>query len=648
MTIVLFLFFGLQTESLDELFRQLSGGSPESRAGIRRMIITRAGARQAVEKRLKTESDMALREQLRLVLREMDKEEERRRLQQALADATARGYRALVERATSDDPKEVLELVDDVLPGYFADPTKAEFRIVLRSILSRPEAGGEWDAVRIRCLSLLRRGEPDDESVKLAQAQLNSRNAQVQIEALRALQTFEAAGAVPDIALLLTDGRAPLRLEALVTLRILRGAAAADAVASLLSDPEPRIRQEAAAALGHFGAKKHAGAIADRLGDGIAEVRSACLAALGVLKAAEFLARIEAALEDPVAAVQSEAVKALAELGSRASAAKIATLLKHERLREVCLEALGVLGDASTAAAIVEQLKDAHPRVRAAAISALARLGARGHAERIVESLEDPDPWVRREAIIALCQLKASDGLKEVVRLLKADRDPMVLIAAIRSLGELGARDLAAEATPFTRGDLILERLQDPAVNATWSDLIRATAVDTLGKLRATGEAEAVLALVEERSVMVRRAVGRSLAKVCGTSKKEALIALLSDPEPAVAFEAALALGELYAPKLHEKLTANFELVQPRDSVPNILAAARATLGVTFESREILLAGIQVTLPAPATLEALFYAVASERRHDLGVVLAESRGVIRLSPLNLAVRELTEWLRGLK
>lgn len=646
MSVLFFLLLGIQ--DAQELIGRLNQGTEEAKALIRRQLILLPGAKEAIEDRLKHEMDIPLRDQLRLALTELDKEHDKQKLQKGLAEATAKSYRPLADRALSDDPKEVLRLLSDILPGYFSDPSREEFRIVVRAVLARPEAGGEWDTVRTRCVALLRRGPAEEESIQVVMAQLNSRSVELKIETLRAIQSLNATAAVPDVALQLTDSHDSLRLEALVTLRILRAKATGEAVAALLTDPSSAVRTEAAAALGQFGATTYARGVADLLADKVPAVQLAAMNALGQMKAKEFIPKIVERLDDPSRDVQLQAVRTLADLEATGHIDKISDLLKHEKLREACIETLGRLGNSQTATLIASHLTDADARVRIAGLSALARLAAKDQADAVAQRMSDTDPWVRREAINVLTQFRSTAHVKAIGDRLR-DADPLVLMAVMRSLAELGAREFAAEVFQLTRPEAVSASLKDPAVNAAWNELIRAMAVETVGRLRPVALSEGIAALAKDPSHRVRKNAARALIRTSGTAHKKTLIDLLNDKERSVVFETIMAITELSAPRLSDEVsTRTFTLETLRDSAPRLLAAAQKALSLPIETRELILDPIEVTAPSPATLETLLHSVASERRYDLGVLMSDTRKAVILTRQEDAVRELTDWLNSIK
>ncbi len=132
-------------------------------------------------------------------------------------------------------------------------------------------------------------------------------------------------------------------------------------------------------------------------------------------------------------------------------------------------------------------LADPEPEVRASALGALVRMGAATAADA-ARGLADPDPGARRYA----CELGASLS-GAVFRGLLGDPDDMVVEAACFAVGEV--RDLDAVTS-----------LVDIA-SAHADALCRESAVAALGAIGAERGLPAILAALEDKPQIRRRAV---------------------------------------------------------------------------------------------------------------------------------------------
>ena len=163
--------------------------------------------------------------------------------------------------------------------------------------------------------------------------------------------------------------------------------------------------------------------------------------------------------------------------------------------------AAGYRGELGEAAGL---LADPDPTVRAAAVGALARLGGL-EGRRLEEALADPGPGVRRRACEEVGRglvRKGEDGGEpaaasgETVKLLAAaldDDDPAVVEAASWALGEAGAP-----------AGWVVPRLAVLAATAT--PLCREAAVAALGAIGDPAGLPAVLAALDDRPAVRRRA----------------------------------------------------------------------------------------------------------------------------------------------
>lgn len=132
-------------------------------------------------------------------------------------------------------------------------------------------------------------------------------------------------------------------------------------------------------------------------------------------------------------------------------------------------------------------LSDEDPGVRAAALGALARMGKAGEGV-IARVLSDPSPLVRRRAAELAGSLEGADYLP-----LLSDEDSTVVEAACFAVGEV--RDPRA-VRPLCR---IATSHEDP--------LCRESAVAALGALGDATGLPAILAALEDRPPVRRRAV---------------------------------------------------------------------------------------------------------------------------------------------
>lgn len=176
-------------------------------------------------------------------------------------------------------------------------------------------------------------------------------------------------------------------------------------------------RATAAFALGDIGSRRAIPALLSLLGDHDREVRAAAARSLGRLAASEAVEPIVYALAE-ARLPRSVAGEALLAIGPEALERLRALVATPEAdARAFAVELLGILGDASDDAAVVERLRDTSAEVRARAARALGRLGAEEATAELARALDDRIFFVRVAAANAL----ASVGDRDVVpRLLAA------------------------------------------------------------------------------------------------------------------------------------------------------------------------------------------------------------------------------------
>jgi HEAT repeat protein len=135
-------------------------------------------------------------------------------------------------------------------------------------------------------------------------------------------------------------------------------------------------------------------------------------------------------------------------------------------VREAAYESLGMLGAVEGLSTVLTGFEDEHPGARQAAVLAAGRIAPEEGADAIAALLDDPRPEMRFSAIWTLSYLGAghsnriADGLH--------DDDDEVRLLAVQCLGELGSTDNA---------DAFSDLLQDP------SDAVRFTAATALAAL---------------------------------------------------------------------------------------------------------------------------------------------------------------------
>lgn len=276
-------------------------------------------------------------------------------------------------------------------------------------------------------------------------------------------------------------------------------------------DERTRVRINAMRGLARIGELDHAASMAALFGaageDKVSDVRSAAATAFATLtqriKASE-LARRKSS--DPVPAVVPELElreMTASELTSAAKIAPVDEMLRalgaarlHSRIN--ALRILALQGPASTATArmVAALLRDEEAAVRAETARALGKLGAAAVAPALIKTVGDVDPVVSAAAEQALAEAGAAVADELVEGLDTADETHGARIAAL--LGRLGDG-------PHRLATALATTLIDVRFNA-------ALGLAALGPARAGFAVSALAAVSASSNARVRSAVKRALA----------------------------------------------------------------------------------------------------------------------------------------
>mmetsp|Transcript_15625 Transcript_15625/g.33218 ORF Transcript_15625/g.33218 Transcript_15625/m.33218 type:complete len:497 (-) Transcript_15625:258-1748(-) len=382
--------------------------------------------------------------------------------------------------------------------------------------------------------------------------QLESFDAKAKVVTLQnlALAGTENALLVADpMVKLFEDEEAEVRKQLCITLGKL-GPAMKDYVKDIsdaLKDEDMGVRAEAARALGligRAGAGAQAAKVAELAKDSPEDTQVAAVQALAALGEAMRLGPFLQASKAPVIKI------ALVEVGRDEEACKKHAQLIMDRLshtdtsvRLAAAEASGKVADSCTEAHIQALGKlratEKNPRVRKSAVLALGRVGTAG-VPALLNFFQDTDETVRHLASETLgVQVGGSEAAEGAAGLLQ-DPNPMVRQTALRALGKLGDDGLEQSAV-----------IGASVINDT--DLAsRLAAIQALGELCASSEAETLGSLTEDQHKGVRQAAVTACSHM-GAEGAVAAVLFLDDPHEAVR-QAAI---RVFSP-LHSKMPAHF------------------------------------------------------------------------------------------
>ena len=252
---------------------------------------------------------------------------------------------------------------------------------------------------------------------------LEDQNAQVRINALRAIGSFRDSTLSAAVAPLVADQNIGVAVQAETTLGVLRGGAALQALRARLTSSVFALRRQALIALAQADSATGAVAAAQVAGDADWRWRSVAAEAFG---AAGARARLEAQLADPDGRVVAQALQALQRIVPATDSGLVArarTLIAHAdpAVRSVAAELLGRHPDAEDVDLLVQAFRRAdNDPFNDARLSALGALGAIASASptgrlrvatRFVGVVPRPDDYlVRRLAADTLPDAREAWG----------------------------------------------------------------------------------------------------------------------------------------------------------------------------------------------------------------------------------------------
>lgn len=219
-----------------------------------------------------------------------------------------------------------------------------------------------------------------------------------------------------------------------------------EAEVAALRSRRPWRRATAAYALGDMASPRAERPLLDALEDPERDVRAAAARSLGVLGLARAVEPLVYALADgripravtgsALLAIGAPSLPALRRLERRA----------EPEVRAFAVELVGLLGDASDAAALQVRLRDSSAETRAKAARALGRLGAADAAAALRTTLSDRIPFVRAAAAHALGSIGDRDAIEALLDRARIDTYD-VAHAAAGALARIDPARLASEAS---------------------------------------------------------------------------------------------------------------------------------------------------------------------------------------------------------
>lgn len=257
---------------------------------------------------------------------------------------------------------------------------------------------------------------------------------------------------------------------------------------------------------------------------------------------------------------RGEVVEALVRHGSRVTELLIEQLASEDlEIRKAAVVALGRIGDARAAPALIEAL-DEDPELVIPAADALAKIGDPRAFEALLALVGDPNAGVRQSVVGALNSLGSPQMPSRVLPLLE-DEDPNVRESAVKIAGYFGYPECV---------ELLLKRCHDE------DERVRRAAVEHLPFIEDERATPALVRALGHETPKVRAAAAGALALAEGTEVSASLIEALGDEDSWVRYFAARSLGRL---KVDESADALAALARD-DKANHVRIAAVEALGI--------------------------------------------------------------------
>jgi len=176
------------------------------------------------------------------------------------------------------------------------------------------------------------------------------------------------------------------------------------------------------------------------INDDSPRVRAICAQGLGYLGDARAAVALAQALNDPVEEVRRRAAAALVIVPAKTAQAALEKTVRTDTsaaVRRYAAEALGWIGDSSVVPALIDAAGDRDVDVRRYAATQLGRMGEVSALQALVKLFDDPDEDVRWAAVVAVGKLRDRKAREALAQALD-DSSPMVSHAAERGLQKLG------------------------------------------------------------------------------------------------------------------------------------------------------------------------------------------------------------------
>jgi len=280
--------------------------------------------------------------------------------------------------------------------------------------------------------------------------------------------------------------------------------ATVDALVKALKDPDAGVREAAAESLGRLADARALEGLLAAAGDSDVKVRAAALEALAALEDVRSIPVFTKALKDSNASVRRAAAEALAAMDEAPQTVEplvsaLGDTDVHVRLAAV--QGLAARKDKRALAALSGLMKDASPEVRAAAVCALGELQDASALPALTTALKDDNEEVRAQAVRALGSLESPKAIPALIEATK-DKSQDVRASAASALAQLHDASSSAVVVNALKG-----LLDDSSAD------VREQAIDALSEIRDAGALQALIAAMQSKDPVVRKAAAAALGQ---------------------------------------------------------------------------------------------------------------------------------------
>ena len=257
--------------------------------------------------------------------------------------------------------------------------------------------------------------------------------------------------AIPDLLARISGKDTGVRIHIINILARFDRPDVAEAIEKQLSDPHKGVRQAALIALTDMDGDRDIARISKLLMDPEMDVQNRAVDLLVKMRHPDTMKYLLEVLKDESEYARRSAVEVLNEIAEPASVRHLLSAIEDEDwwVRSRAADALASIGGDKVLNAVMELIRDENENVRRAAIEILNQTKDDRAVNHLIAALDDQDWWVRERASDALGEIGDSQAVPHLVKML--DGDPKSVPAAIRALGRLGNRQVAAKILPFLK-----------------------------------------------------------------------------------------------------------------------------------------------------------------------------------------------------